>query len=62
MKKMCRRCHETKAVKRGLCERCRAEDVRAEHPPMTPSIEPLHDRPWVARSAFTGRKRRSPRT
>jgi hypothetical protein len=62
MMKMCRRCHEEKAVKRGLCARCWKEDVLADHPPMAPSIEPLHDRPWVARSAFTGRKRRSPRT
>jgi hypothetical protein len=62
--KTCRNCGGTEQVRRGLCERCRAEPASPRHPSAErdPALEPLHDRPWVARSAFTRRTRRSPRT
>ena len=61
--KTCRNCGGTVRVRQGLCKRCRAE-ARDLHPSSQhdPSLEPAHDRPWVARSAFTGRTRRSPRS
>ena len=60
----CRRCGSPDDVHHGLCPECHrlrpdAADVR---PPEPPDLEPPHDRPWVARSAFTGRRRRNPRT
>ncbi|MCZ7527220.1 MAG: hypothetical protein M5U14_13065 [Acidimicrobiia bacterium] len=70
--KVCLECGSEVNVHRGLCRSCReraqgrgeavAEDTNLEHLPPEPDVEPAHDRPWVARSAFTGRTRRSPRT
>lgn len=61
----CRHCGSHEDVTRGVCARChgRAElrDEATRHP-AEPDVEPAHDRPWVARSAFTGRTRRNPRT
>jgi hypothetical protein len=61
--KTCRNCGERKRVRNGLCKDCRALPPEA-HPTSQhdPSLEPPHDRPWVARSAFTRRTRRSPRS
>lgn len=62
----CQRCGGRKGVRHGLCAKCRLVGPEAESenelPPPEPSLEPLHDRPWVARSAFTRRIRRSPRS
>jgi hypothetical protein len=64
--KTCRHCGANDDVRHGVCERCRRHPEMVADPtvpePSTPLIEPAHDRPWVARSAFTGRTRRSPRT
>jgi hypothetical protein len=62
--KMCRRCGARDDVRRGLCGECRGREVGSEREtlPPEPLVEPLHDRPWVARSAFTRRIRRSPRS
>lgn len=58
----CERCGSAARLRRGLCRRCRRMEPTQGHLPAEPDLEPAHDRPWVARSAFTGRKRRSPRT
>lgn len=61
----CRHCGTHEGVTRGLCARChgrRELEDPAIHIPAAPDLEPSHDRPWVARSAFTGRTRRNPRT
>lgn len=61
----CRRCGSRVRVARGLCEVCRTApevDNEAARPPARPDLEPPHDRPWVARSAFTRRIRRNPRS
>lgn len=61
----CRRCGSHENVHRGLCAAChRLPEVRDEavRHPAEPDVEPAHDRPWVARSAFTARTRRNPRT
>jgi hypothetical protein len=60
----CRHCGAKDDVRHGVCKQCRRhpERIEAGPAPDTPVIEPAHDRPWVARSAFTGRARRSPRT
>jgi hypothetical protein len=63
--KKCRQCGRTDGVRHGLCETCRERqraESESELAPQEPSIEPMHDRPWVARSAFTRRSRRSPRS
>ncbi len=63
--KTCRRCGGHEDVHRGLCVGCRGASVAPdpeERAPEAPSLEPPHDRPWVARSAFTRRTRRSPRS
>jgi hypothetical protein len=61
-KKICRLCGSHDDMHRGLCGRCRSvEHEEAERLHHGPTVEPPHDRPWVARSAFVGRKRRSPR-
>jgi len=58
----CRHCGGHEDVRHGVCVDCRGHAAEAKEPaPEDPSLEPAHDRPWVARSAFTGRKRRSPR-
>jgi len=61
----CRSCGSHDNVAQGLCERCHGspelQEEAARHP-AAPDLEPAHDRPWVARSAFTGRTRRNPRT
>jgi hypothetical protein len=61
----CRHCGSHENVTKGLCERCHGlpelQDEANRHP-SSPDVEPAHDRPWVARSAFTGRTRRNPRT
>ena len=68
--KVCRECGTHEDVRRGLCRRCRArarshEPSPAEqadaHPPAQGDLEPAHDQPWVPRSAFADRVRRSPR-
>jgi hypothetical protein len=60
--KTCRRCGSGEGVRRGLCARCRAGTDGTEATPTEADVEPPHDRPWVARSAFTRRVRRSPRS
>lgn len=62
--KTCQHCGGHDDVRQGECGTCRFLHVRTtERPrPPDPDLEPAHDRPWVARSAFTGRTRRSPRT
>lgn len=62
--KTCRQCGGHEEVRRGVCAACRTrsgELAAEEEVPEEPSLEPSHDRPWVARSLFVGRKRRSPR-
>lgn len=59
---VCQQCGRNRRLRGGLCRRCRQGEPAREQPPTDPDLEPAHDRPWVARSAFTGRKRRSPRT
>jgi hypothetical protein len=59
----CRNCGGRNTVRHGLCAQCREHGrTGATRMPRPPDLEPMHDRPWVARSAFTGRTRRSPRT
>ncbi|MFA5885450.1 MAG: hypothetical protein WDA60_16485 [Acidimicrobiia bacterium] len=61
----CRHCGSHEKVSQGLCERCHGlPELRDEatRRPASPDVEPAHDRPWVARSAFTARTRRNPRT
>lgn len=67
---VCRECGTDVDVHRGMCRHCRERArgadmgpvVERDQPmPKSPDLEPPHDRPWVARSAFTGRTRRSPR-
>ncbi|MFI5047694.1 MAG: hypothetical protein ACHQIG_11580 [Acidimicrobiia bacterium] len=58
----CRNCGREAKLHHGLCEDCTTKEAAVERVPTEPSLEPAHDRPWVARSAFVGRKRRSPRT
>ena len=62
----CRSCGGHDDVRHGHCKQCRAlgepvEAVDADMPE-PPELEPPKDRPWVARSAFFGRIRRSPRS
>jgi hypothetical protein len=35
--------------------------LRRQDPTRQPDPEPVHDQPWIPRSAFTDRLRRSPR-
>ena len=57
----CRRCGTMEQVHRNLCRECRARVAARTPAPPEPWLEPPHDRPWGARSAFVGRTRRSPR-
>jgi hypothetical protein len=60
---VCRHCGGHDDVHHGVCAQCRDlghEEARST-PRRDPDVGALHDRPWIARSAFTGRKRRSPR-
>lgn len=61
--KTCRRCGSHTDVDRGLCAVCQSRGREQRHPQQhdNPDLEPPRDRPWVPRSAFAGRKRRSPR-
>jgi hypothetical protein len=57
---ICHECGRRAELRGGVCAACRgAQPSSRRH---DPDLEPQHDRPWVARSAFTGRKRRSPRS
>lgn len=63
---ICGVCGGHEDVRHGLCGACRDVEHRDTRPepgePDAPELEQAHDQPWVARSAFTGRRRRSPRT
>jgi hypothetical protein len=63
--KTCRSCGQHTGVRHGLCELCHAErKLPHDRPPDDPALtvgDQLRDQPWTLRSAFTGRKRRSPR-
>ena len=62
----CRGCGNHEDVRHGLCCVCRDLDHQDKRlgarEPAAAEIEQAHDQPWIARSAFTGRQRRSPRT
>jgi hypothetical protein len=62
--KTCQHCGGHGDVRNGECSTCRVRHLHTPEAPRRrdPDLEPAHDRPWVARSAFTGRTRRSPRT
>lgn len=62
--KTCQHCGGHDDVRADGCAACRFLHVRTTERPRRrdPDLEPAHDRPWVARSAFTGRTRRSPRS
>jgi hypothetical protein len=51
----------TKTDARGLLRRFRRERDTRQEPTHQEDTEPAHDQPWVPRSAFTDRVRRSPR-
>jgi hypothetical protein len=48
-----------RSPRRSLTRWLRRDEQEAR--PTEPDLEPTHDQPWVPRSAFTDRLRRSPR-
>lgn len=67
--RVCRRCGGTGNVRWRVCEECRTHVPVDFRPPIEwraeadeqPEHRSEHDQPWVPRSAFTARTRRSPR-